>query len=298
MNTRPATGPFAQAPEKSIGFTLIELLVVIAIIAILAAMMLPVLAKAKQKAQGIQCLSNLKQLCLGLKMYAGDNRDCLVPNGVEADQPSGGPTDPSLLPGGAHSQWCPGRQDLASDLSLPGANPNVGYQWIQAGLIFQYINNVMVYHCPADQNSVSTFGVAYPHVRSMSMNTWLNPISIWGGDPNAANTLVVYRKESDTVRPGPSSLWALIDENPSGINDASFICDPDPGFEEWIDYPAYYHNNAGGIGFMDGHAEIHKWRDPNVLKLVDQVSGVNPTTPESPPSADLAYLRAASSALK
>ena len=130
------------------------------------------------------------------------------------------------------------------------------------------------------------------------MNTWLNPIAVWGADPNAAGTLVVYRKESDTVRPGPANLWAFIDENPTGINDGSFICDPDPAFQEWIDYPAYYHNNAGGIAFSDGHAEIHRWRDTNILKPIQQSGGQNPFTPETPPSDDLNFLRTASSSLR
>ena len=264
-------------------------------------MLLPVLTKARQKAQGTACLSNLKQLCLGWKMYSGDNQDRLVPNGGEA-QNTAAITDPTYQSGGVWAQWCPGRQDLIADLSPLGTTINdIGWQWIRLGLIYPYVNNVSIYHCPADNTCITadSFGLItqYPRVRSMSMNTWLNPIAIWGGDKSAVSTLVVCRKKSDMARPGPANLWVFIDENPTSINDGSFICDPDPAFSEWIDYPAYYHNNASGIAFADGHAEIHRWLDPNILKTVQQSNGQNPLSPESPASADLTYLRAASSVL-
>jgi prepilin-type N-terminal cleavage/methylation domain-containing protein/prepilin-type processing-associated H-X9-DG protein len=284
----------------SAGFTLIELLVVIAIIAILAAMLLPALAKAKQKAQGIMCLSNLKQLCLGWKMYSGDNQDRLAQNGDEDHQPTSLTDTSAKL-----AQWCPGGQYEITDhitgqpqlspASVTGAN-NIGWQWIQLGQIYPYVKNVSVYHCPADNTAV-TGPPASPRVRSMSMNAWLNPILVWGGDANAANTLIVYRKESDMFRPGPANLWVFIDENPTSINDSSFISDPDLAFQEWIDYPATYHNNAGGIAFGDGHAEIHRWHDPNVLKPQSS-GGQNVFVSESPPSADLSFLRGVSSVLK
>jgi prepilin-type N-terminal cleavage/methylation domain-containing protein len=140
------------------GFTLIELLVVIAIIAILAAILLPVLDKAKQRAQGIQCMNNQQQLTLGWITYTGDNQGRLVPNGVETTQPSS-PTDPSGITG-TNAQWCPGRQDLIADLSPAGTPPgsNLGDEYIQMGLLFPYVNTFVAYKCPSDQSVITQSG--------------------------------------------------------------------------------------------------------------------------------------------
>jgi hypothetical protein len=159
----------------------------------------------------------------------------------------------------------------------------VGYQWIELGAIYPYVKSPDVYKCPADKSSVTSFGTQYPHVRSMSMNTWLCPTSVWNND----TTVLSYRKESEMVNPGSANLWVFTDENPSSINDGSFVCDPD--LAQWVDCPASYHDHAGGLSFADGHAQIRVWRDPAVLTTIwaGQPPGQNPPV-------DLNWLQTAS----
>jgi prepilin-type N-terminal cleavage/methylation domain-containing protein/prepilin-type processing-associated H-X9-DG protein len=236
------------------GFTLIELLVVIAIIAILAAMLLPVLGKAKTKAHGIACLNNLKQLQLAWFMYSGDNSDLIVPTGNQIG--NGSPTDPTILPGGEEAQWV-----------LGDVRTSINFAFIQNGLLFPYARSVAIYKCPADRRTLNYPNPSGPvTIRSMSMNAWLNPtkVAIASGYISPGGPYRVFKKQSDIPR--ASEIWVALDENPGTINDPWFLNSPASYPAMWVDRPACYHNRAGGISFADGHAQIRKWTDPIVLQ--------------------------------
>jgi prepilin-type N-terminal cleavage/methylation domain-containing protein/prepilin-type processing-associated H-X9-DG protein len=280
--------------RRANGFTLIELLVVIAIIAILAAMLLPALGRAKQKAQAISCMNNLKQLTLGWIMYNGDNSGKIPQNGEEGEQDNY-PNVVDVSPGGKWVQWCPGD---VSNFSLGATN------FIQLGVIYPYVNTINIYHCPADQ-SVSSGIFHTPKPRSVSMNCWLNPFqppqasrsedaaTIFGG-----TRARIFRKDTDITIPGPSMTFVLIDENANSIDDGYFA--DSPGLpNRWINVPSTRHGNSSDLSFADGHAEIKGWKDSVILSQNagnNRVSG-GPTFSSDPSSGDNAWLEQRESSL-
>jgi prepilin-type N-terminal cleavage/methylation domain-containing protein/prepilin-type processing-associated H-X9-DG protein len=227
--------------RRTDGFTLIELLVVIAIIAILAAMLLPALSKAKQKAQAIACMNNTRQLTVAWLIYPVDNNDML----------------PSDRPVTGELSWSGGNQDNIDKTLLTQYHNRKGTSWMA-----RYAPNADLWKCPADR-------VAAPNgerVRSYSMNGALNGSGVEIPGEGAAyppgRRYQKVVKRSSQLR-APADVFAALDEHPDSINDSVFMFNPGklPPLYSWRDLPASYHNKAAGFSFADGHSEIHKWQE-------------------------------------
>jgi prepilin-type N-terminal cleavage/methylation domain-containing protein/prepilin-type processing-associated H-X9-DG protein len=242
------------------GFTLIELLVVIAIIAILAAVLLPVLHKAEVRAQAAGCMNNARQIMLGWIQYAGDNKDQLVNN-------YGGSFPATEEQNKTYRSWVNNVMTWQPTFHLL---PVTDIDGITQAPFYDYTRNVAIYKCPAD-NFVSTqqraAGISSrPRSYSMNMFCGANVPPEVGPATTANNTFPTYRQFltlSSIIR--PANLWVVMDEHPDSINDGFLQSDPHPDITQWVagtwnDLPASYHDGACGIAFADGHSEIHMWR--------------------------------------
>ncbi|MHB8520141.1 MAG: type II secretion system protein [Limisphaerales bacterium] len=275
------------APDTGVrtrnAFTLTELLIVIAVIGVLAALLLPALSKSRQKALGVYCLNNGRQLMAAMTLYTGDYHDLFPPN----------PDDGNAIPG---HNWCSGDAGVGSPQEF---NPDLLKDPGRC-LVAPYLSgNFSVFHCPGDKRTglyqgADPFwvGKTVPAARTFSLSQAVGTICPGFDASERAGTLPqhsgaptlavngpwlnnqrdhlrdspwhTYGKMSGIVAPGPAMLWVLVDEDVRNLNDAAFAF----GMEhpQWFDAPGTYHNGGCGFAFADGHSESHHWLSPSPKK--------------------------------
>ncbi len=253
------------------GFTLIELLVVIAIIAVLAALLLPALSKAKQQGQKIACISNLRQMQVAWQLYADDHNGWLPRN-------DGGGQDA-------------GRFDFkyawtAGWLYYEANNPDNTNAWIMLnnpfGTIGQYTQNPGIYKCPSDKSWAMNGGQRHNRVRSYAMNSLMGSKHLSYYD-SKSHYWVYWRQEDLGKAPPLSQHFVFIDEHEDSINDGLFhVGVNSQNVLGWIDWPGTRHNQSANISFADGHVETISWQDVRTLKPVRRVALKTEQTPNNP----------------
>lgn len=269
-----ATGrlPRKGGSRRNGAFTLVELLMVIAVVGILASLLLPALAKAKQKAQRTQCLSQLRQLQQAWLMYVHDHHDSLPPN---SDGPRAGKD--AYCPGWV-AGWLRGNNYDGTNTDLL-----VGSKYVLFGSIGGYVQNPKIYRCPSDRSQVTLDGIAYDRTRSVAMNAYMNGLGQW-----QSRDFVTFRKLGQI--PSATDYWVFMDERAESLNDGYFATDMEAAYRI-VDYPGSYHDQGTGVTFSDGHVEYHRWVEPTTLPKLGPGEEPRPTVTKSY-DRDLAWLTA------
>lgn len=267
-------GACTAAPGHARGFTLIELLVVIAIIAILAAMLLPGLSRAKGQALRIQCVNQVKQLSTTWMLYSTDNREFLVLNGSGQPRTSG----PYLWVLGSNH----GFQDALID-------PKYLFEPVYA-LFGPYLKPSRIYKCPTDRSILKVGNKNVDKVRSYSLNSYLGTLSgNFVAPVQINNTFRVYTKTAHIGSDLPAKRFLFMDVNPASI------CTPGMGVDmtqdTMVHYPNSAHNERGVVSFADTHVESHRWVDARTRKLLPRNADHLPHNEVQAKNADLQWIR-------
>ena len=257
------------------GFTLVELMVVVAMVGLLATMLAPTMARTKPNSASFQCQNNLRQLAFAWKMYADDNNGGLVYNR------DGGNVGKSL----GNEGWVGGWLDYSASTDNANTSLLIDHNNYPYGAYLgPYIKTPLPFKCPADRSSALVAGSAKPRVRSVSMN---NHVGMGSRTWTANSIKYPVCTKFDQIKI-PAYMFVVLDEREDSINDGCFSTDPDTLYQV-VDYPASYHNNAGGFSFADGHSEIHHWKDPRTMPVL-RPSGLLALNVNLPGDVDVLWL--------